>query len=141
MAPAPPTNAVRGRGVVIGGDLSLTGATLNSPGTADNPNRGALDLAGARVNGSVFAGEGAEGTMRPCHVAGTIRAVGATIGHRLDLSGAQQNGPRSEAEGRVRAGRSVVPTNVGRCQSGWGTARSRSHSHKQSQPRPFGGLL
>ena len=84
---------VRVRDVTIGGDLALTGATLDSPGTAGKLEKAALDLAGARVTGSVLAGEGAEGKMRPCHVEGTVRAVGATIGYQLDLSGATVKNP------------------------------------------------
>jgi hypothetical protein len=87
------TGMVRARGATIGGDLVLTGATLNCPGTAGKAGWAALDLAGARVAGSVLAGEGAEVKTRPCHVVGTVRAVGATIGYQLDFSGATVNNP------------------------------------------------
>ncbi len=80
---------VRARGVIIGGDLNITGATLDSPGTAGKPWHAALDLAGAHITGSVLAGEGEEEVKtHPCQVEGTVRAVDATIGHQLDLSGA-----------------------------------------------------
>jgi hypothetical protein len=82
------TGMIRARGATIGGDLVLTGADLKCPGTAGKVGRAALDIAGARVTGSVLAGEGAEVKTTPCSVVGTVRAVGATIGHQLDLSGA-----------------------------------------------------
>jgi hypothetical protein len=87
------TGRVRVRGATIGGDLELNGATLNCPGTAGKSGWAALDLAGARVAGSVLAGEGAEVKTHPCEVVGTLRAVGATIGYQLDLSGATVKNP------------------------------------------------
>ncbi|WAC93359.1 pentapeptide repeat-containing protein [Mycobacterium sp. Aquia_213] len=87
------TGRVRFRDATIGGDLLLTGATLNCPGTAGKYGWAALDLGGARVAGSVLAGEGAEVKTHPCHVVGTVRAVGATIGYQLDLSGATLTNP------------------------------------------------
>ncbi|OBG68160.1 hypothetical protein A5704_08305 [Mycobacterium sp. E735] len=87
------TGMVRARGVTIGGELDVTGATFECPGTAGKLGKAALDLGGARITGSVLAGEGADKEKRPCHVEGTVRAIGATIGAQLDLSGATVNNP------------------------------------------------
>ena len=76
------------RGATIGRDLAINGARLWCPGSAGRVGRAALDIAGANITGSVLAGEGDEPATTPSRIDGTLRAVGATVGSRLDLSGA-----------------------------------------------------
>jgi hypothetical protein len=84
--------AVHAVGASIGGLLDLSGARLN------NPTGTALGLDGAKIARDVFARDfQVNGVVRVFHAYGLVRALGATIGGQLDLTGAALNNPSGYA--------------------------------------------
>ncbi|STZ24071.1 Uncharacterised protein [Mycolicibacterium aichiense] len=91
---------VSARGITIGRDLDMSGATLVCPPTDENPTQCALQLDDAQVGGDFFAcrREDAEEPLSRFRVIGAVRARGARIGGDLNLEGAVLKNDGAEAD-------------------------------------------